>query len=308
MDSNELNRGCSMEEFIQRAWDSLERRAPMSEEEEGAASIYDPSTWDELITGFVLRRHELRELVKYSIREEISSEFLQFQFTGDNFDNFAERADEILKVLGEQERFVLVNEVFLEAALDYPIHHWRVFRYGTPEEKRAYKEKGGGDFQHSEPGVAESMASKVVDRVFREGAPLEQRVLLDAELRRYSATLCSYVGPAPIVWTMQIGFFEIDFPVELKPFVVSTGINELDPDPDHCSFLEASLEQGKAILLALDKVARKGEDALKALVQERSAGRMKTWNFSASDYVTPPSVIRAARAINGAKLEPDVHS
>jgi hypothetical protein len=100
------------------------------------------------------------------------------------------------------------------------------------------------------------MARKVAQRVFRDGAPEQQQVLLKEELARYAKKLHSYKrGSGHIV---QI--FGIDFPAELRNFVD-------DPHPQRNGFFGTlSIEQGKALLTKLDETAKKGEEALKALV------------------------------------------
>jgi hypothetical protein len=103
----------------------------------------------------------------------------------------------------------------------------------------------------------------VVQRVLRGGAPEQQRALLKDELARYAKKLHSYKRG----WRHSVEIFGISFPAELRTFV-----DDPHPKPNG-SFGTVSIEQGKALLAKLDETAKKGEDALKALVaghRERS--------------------------------------
>jgi hypothetical protein len=96
----------------------------------------------------------------------------------------------------------------------------------------------------------------VVQRVFRDGPPEQQRSLLKDELARYAKKLDSY-KPG---WRRHVEIFGISFPAELRTFA-----DDLHPEPN--GFIgTVSIEQGKALLAKLDETAKKGEDALKALL------------------------------------------
>jgi hypothetical protein len=266
MDNNDLNYGCSMKKFIQRVRDSLESvsSAPIGNELEDHLGPYVPH-YDQQVPGFV-SQFELAHLAKYRMLDAITYERLLFESLQSESGNFAGHAEQILQVLGAEERFWIVREAFREAALKCAPDYWRVFRYGTPEERQAYYENGGLDI--SEPGAAESVASNVVDSVFCEGTAQEQLDLLHEELSRYSVQLHGYAGPSHVLRIWLPGSSDVTFPVQLKPLVLSTGVDDDDPRPglDHNTSFKLSLEQAKALLATLDEIAKKGHGALRMLV------------------------------------------
>ncbi len=159
--------------------------------------------------------------------------------------------DEIGKILGKEETEKAISEAYEEEAQRGDPNDWIVFRYGNWEEVRAYEDKGGQCFLDFEPGVAEEIASKVIERVFRDGSPAQQEALLKEELRRCAGKLKANY-PHHV-----IEIFGIHFPSALKPLVLGAGVT--DPDPGHNTntfFKDITLEQGKAILAALKKAAR----------------------------------------------------
>jgi hypothetical protein len=166
-------------------------------------------------------------------------------------------------VAGTKATRTAVEEAFQQAAQDFDRNHWIVFRYGTSEEGEAYREAGGQCFEEFPDGVAERLASQVVERVFREGPAEQQMSLLKTELKRHSTKLHRLKsGPRHV-----IEIFGIDFPAEVKRLILSVGIEDPEPNPQRNTFFKSlTLEQGKAILAALDETARKGEGALKELV------------------------------------------
>jgi hypothetical protein len=81
---------------------------------------------------------------------------------------------------------------------------------------------------------------------------------------------------------------DIDFPSEVKPLVLSIGIDDPEPSRQCNTFFKTlTLEQGKAILVALDETARKGESALKELVAEPE----HFVHTSGLNYSTPEEVV-----------------
>ena len=103
--------------------------------------------------------------------------------------------------------------------------------------------------------------SRVTKRVFRDGEPKEQESLLKEELSRYAAKLHNFKNKGFV-----IEVFGIYFPCEIKPLVLTTGVNDPEPSRDNTFRGKLTVEQGKAFLAALKGVDEKGEDALKALV------------------------------------------
>jgi hypothetical protein len=103
-----------------------------------------------------------------------------------------------------------------------------------------------------------------VQRVLREGRPEQQQALIKDELGRYARKLHGYIrGPR-----RSLEIFGIHFPSELRPLILSTGVN--DPDPQPNGFYSAvTLEHGKTFLAILDETAKNGEGALRALVNRR---------------------------------------
>jgi hypothetical protein len=66
---------------------------------------------------------------------------------------------------GKEETDKAIGEAYEEAAQRFDANDWIVFRYGTSEEARAYEDGGGQCFLDFEPGAAEHIASKVIERV-----------------------------------------------------------------------------------------------------------------------------------------------
>ena len=220
---------------------------------------------------FVPNPDELAVLVRHWVNKAIDDEY--FIFWGQCFgssdlrriDLDWKRVNEIAEVLGDEVTRTAVEEAFQRAAQDFDRNHWIVFRYGTSEEGEAYRQTGGQCFEEFPDGVAERLASQVVERVFREGPAEQQMSLLKTELKRYSIKLHRLKsGPRHV-----IEIFGIDFPSEVKPLVLSIGIDDPEPSPQCNTFFKTlTLEQGKAILAALDETAQRGEGVLKELVAE----------------------------------------
>lgn len=220
---------------------------------------------------FVPTSDELAVLVKHWVNQAINDEY--FVYWGGcigrsdlrRIDFDWNRVNEIEKILGHEANHAAVEEAFQQAAQDFDRNHWIVFRYGTREELDAYQEMGGQCFEEFEDGVACRLASKVAERVFREGTVEHQMSLLKTELKRYSTKLRRLeTGPRHIV-----EIFGIHFPSEMKPLILSIGIVDPEPSPQCNTFFKAiTLEQGKAILAALNEIARKGGGALKELTAE----------------------------------------
>lgn len=219
----------------------------------------------------VLTRDELTVLVRHWANEAINEQYSIFSglcFSSSDFDRIAyawKRVSEIADVLGDEATRTAVDETYRQVAQDCNRNHWIVFRYGTQKERAAIENEGGQCFEEFDEGIAERLASQVVERVFREGPAEQQMSLLKEELKRYSTRLHRLKsGPR---YTIEI--FGIDFPAEMKRLVLSLGIEDPDPNPEHNTFFKTlTLEQGKAILAALDKTARKNEGALKELIAE----------------------------------------
>lgn len=226
------------------------------------------------ITDFVPTKSELIHLVKHWVRKAIDDEY--FIFWGQCVSNSDlrdidfdwNRVNEIAQILGEEETDRAVKKAYEETAQDLERSDWIVLRYGTQEERTAYQDKGGQGLSDFECGVAEEIACKVVQRVFRDGAPEEQQALLKDELGRYARKLRSYKRGAHHV----VEIFGIHFPGEIGSLVLTTGVDNPNPLPNGL-FGALSIAQGKALLAKLDEAAKKGEDALKKLVaghEERS--------------------------------------
>jgi hypothetical protein len=197
---------------------------------------------------------ELAQLVKYRAAKAIEDEFLIFwgQCCGGSdsrrIDAYWGRVNEIGKILGKAETGKAIAEAYEEAAQRGDANAWIVFRYGNAEEARAYEDAGGQCFLDFEPGVAEDIASKVIERVFCEGSPANQEALLKEELRRCAGKLKAKY-PHHI-----IEIFGTFFPSSLKPLVLSAGIGDPDPGENTYTFFkDLTIEEGKAILAVLKK-------------------------------------------------------
>ncbi len=222
----------------------------------------DSSANTEGPVAFVPTPDELAQLVKHWAAEAIGGQFSIFwsQCCGGSelreIDKYWGRVNEIGKILGKERTQKAIREAYEEKAQRGDANDWIVFHYGTSEEARAYEDKGGQCFLDFEPGVAEGIASKVIERVFRDGSPAEQEALLKEELRRCAGKL------KPKYPHHVIEVFGIFFPSSLKALVLGAGVG--DPDPGHninTFFKDLTIEQGKAILAVLKKAAR--ESAVK---------------------------------------------
>jgi hypothetical protein len=212
-----------------------------------------------------ITQRELIHLVKYWVRKAIDDRY--FIFWGQCFGNSDlrcidfdwQRVDEIAQILGEEETDKAVKKAYEETAHEYERNDWILFHYGTRDEQRAYQDKGGQCLSDFERGEAEEIASRVIQRVFRKGTPEEQQALIKDELARYARKLHSYKRG----WRRVVEIFGIFFPVELRSLVLSTGVD--NPNPQANSYV-GSLEQGKALLTKLNEIAERGEGSLAALV------------------------------------------
>jgi hypothetical protein len=216
---------------------------------------------------FVPTQDELIHLVKYWVKKAIDDRYFIFWgqcFGGSDLrriDFDWQRVNELALILGEAETHEAVKKAYEEAAQDSDQSDWIVFRFGTSKEQTMYQDKGGQGLSHFKRGRAEEIASKVVQRVFREGTPEEQQALIKDELAHYARKLHSYKRGCRHVVEM----FGISFPRELCRLVPSTGVDNPNPEPN--GLLQTlSIDQGKALLAKLDEIAKKGEGALKALV------------------------------------------
>jgi hypothetical protein len=221
------------------------------------------------ITGFVPRQDELMALVKHWVKRAIEDEYFIFWgqcFGSSDFrriDFYWHRVNEIARILGDAETDRAVAKAYEEMSQGFGPDrgHWIVFRYGTREERTAFQDQGGQFLEDFEPGVAEEVARKTVQRVFRDGAPKQQQALMKDLLVRYARKLQSYKPDGGHFFEI----FGIWFPNELRSLILSTGAE--DPDPQPNGFFGAiSLERGKAFLAKLDEIAKEGDGALKALV------------------------------------------
>ena len=255
----------------------------MTEDKNNNLSAYKPIR-------FMPTPDQLAVLVKHWVNEAINDEYFLFWgqcvSTSDirRIDLDWKRVNEIAEVLGDEATHAAVEETYQQAAQAFDRNHWIVFRYGTREELDAYQEMGGQCLEEFHDGVAHRLASQVVERVFREGPAEQQMSLLKTELKRYSTKIHRLKsGPRYI-----IEIFGIDFPSEVKPLVLSIGIDDPEPSPQCNTFFKTlTLEQGKAILAALDETARKGESALKELVAESE----HFVHASGLNYSTPEEVV-----------------
>jgi hypothetical protein len=246
-------------------------------------------------TCFVPTPDELAVLVKHWVNEAIDDEYFIFwgQCFGlsdlDQIDFDWNRVHEIEKMLGHEATRKAVEDAYQHAAQDYDRNHWIVFRYGTDEEQTAYQEVVRQCVEDCQDGVADSLASQVVERVFREGSVEQQTRLLKEELKRYSTKLNHLkTGPHRI-----FEIFDIHFPAEVKRLISSIGVEDPEPNPRGNTFFKTlTLEQGKLILSALDEIARKGEGALKELVSVHTQ----------SSAVCSPSA-KAQQEISGSEVE-----
>jgi len=216
---------------------------------------------------FVPTPEELAVLVSYWVKDAIRVKY--FIFWGQCYGGCEireisfdwERVNEIAKVLGNEATDRAVEGAYLRAAQDYNRNDWIVFCYGTHQEKKGYQKIGGQGLDDFDAGVADRLASQVLERVFREGTAEQQMCLLETELRRYSTKLRAIKDRSGHL----IQIFGIYFPAELKRLVLGVGVEDAD---SKWGFNTLTLEQGKAILAALDETARNGEGALKELVAE----------------------------------------
>jgi hypothetical protein len=210
--------------------------------------------------------------VKHWVKKAIKDEY--FIFWGQCFGTFDlddiysdwNRVDQIAQILVSEETDRAITEAYEKAAQRYERSDWVVFRYGNEQEQKSYQDKGGQAFSDFKCGEAEEIACKVMQRVFRDGTPEQQQALLKDELARYAKKLSSYKpGRGHIA-----EIFGIYFPSELRPFIVSAGI--VDPCPNsgpdtNSDFGTPKIKQGEVLLVMLDETAKKGEDALRALVK-----------------------------------------
>jgi len=224
---------------------------------------------------FVATPDELIVLVKHWVNRAIKDRY--FLFWGQCFgssdlrriDLDWKRVNEIAKVLGDELTRTAVEEAYQQAAQHYDRNDWIVFLFGTQEEEEAYQNIGGQFLEEFPEGVADRLASQVAARVFREGPEKKQMSLLKTELKRHSTKFCRLKNDAGHI----VEIFGIIFPSEIKSLILSTGIDDPEPNPRSNTFFKAiTLEQGKAILAALDEAARKGEGALRELVAEPEDG------------------------------------
>jgi hypothetical protein len=217
---------------------------------------------------------EVIHLVKFWVKKAIDDRY--FIFWGQCFgssdlrriDFDWKRVNEIAQILGEEETDRAVKKAYEEVAQDFDRSDWIVFRYGRRKERSLYQDKGGQGLSHFDCGAAEEIARKVVQIVFREGTPEEQQALIKDELSRYAKRLHGYKRG----WRHVVEIFGIYFPAELRRLILRLGVDAPNPQPNGF-FGTLSIEQGKAFLAMLDETARKGEDALEALVtreEERS--------------------------------------
>ena len=175
-------------------------------------------------------QNELINLVKYWVKEAIADEY--FIFWGQCFGNSDlrdtdfdwNRVNEIAQILGEEETNRAVKKAYEETAHDFERSDWIVFRFGTQEERTAYQDKGGQCLSNFECGVAEEIACKVVQRVFRDGAPERQQALLKDELARYERKLYFYNRGS-----RSVEILGIYFPAELRILV-----DDPHPEPNGC--------------------------------------------------------------------------
>jgi hypothetical protein len=226
------------------------------------------------VTGFVPTQGELIHLVKHWVREAIEDDYFIFWgqcFGSSDFrriDSDWERVNEIAQILGKEETEKAVKKAYEEVAQDFERCDWIVFQYGTQEERTLYQDDGGQGLSDFEPGEAEEIACRVVQRVLRDAALEKQLALIKDELARYARKLRSYKRGSQHV----VEIFGIYFPSELRRLIASIGVADPDPQPNGF-FGTLSIEQGKALLAMLDETAKQGEGALEALVtgnEERS--------------------------------------
>ena len=246
---------------------TMEDRHRDNTNETANSALMDSAANKEGVHGFVPTPDELAQLVKHWAAEAISDQFMIFwgQCCGGSdsrrINNYWGRVDEIGKILGRAETKKAISEAYEEEAQRGNANDWIVFRYGTSEEARAYEEAGGQCFLDFEPGVAEGIASKVIERVFRDGSPVQQEALLKEELRRCAGKLKADY-PHHV-----IEIFGIHFPSALKPLVLGAGVADPDPgDNTNTFFRGLTIEQGTAILTALKKAARESGNTSSAPV------------------------------------------
>jgi hypothetical protein len=235
--------------------------------------IADITASKEGVHAFVPTRDELAQLAKHWAGEAISDEFEIFwgQCCGGSdwqqINNYWGRVDEIGKILGKEETEKAIGEAYEDEAQRFAdASDWIVFRYGTSEEARAYEDGGGQCFLDFEPGVAEAITSKVIERVFRDGSPSDQEALLKEELRRCASKLKANY-PHHI-----IEIFGIHFPSALKPLVLGAGVADPDPGRDTNTFFkDLTIKEGKAILDALKESVRESANTSSASVKGEEA-------------------------------------
>ena len=212
-----------------------------------------------------ITQDELIHLVKYWVKKAIDDRYFIFWgqcFGGSDLrriDFDWQRVNELALILGEAETHEAVKNAYEEAAQDFRQNDWIVFNYGTQEERTLYQDSGGQFLSDFEPGEAEEIAQRVVQRVFHEGTPEEQQALLRDDLARHAKKLYSYNRCSSAVEICGICFSS-----QLRGSIPSKGIDVPNPHPNE-AVGTISIEQGKAFLEALNETAKKGEAALEAL-------------------------------------------
>jgi hypothetical protein len=220
-------------------------------------------------TVFVPTEEELFQLVKYWTREATREEWGRFNGLSYGHKDLYwthekwRRVHEIAEVLRDELTNYAIDEALAEEAQECDRNTWIVFRYGTTDERREYEATRRSEFQF-EPVAASAVASKVVERIFREASSEEQADLLNEELQRYATKFEGYIAVESSQYRRcfdedgyddpickKIDRFGIRFPATLKSLV-----------PE----ISDRFEEGKAMLKALDEIAKKGEDALKTLI------------------------------------------
>jgi hypothetical protein len=220
-----------------------------------------------LKSAFVPTQDELMQLVNYWTKKAIADEYFVFYgqcYGGSDLRriDFAwNRVNEIAQVLGKEHTDEAVKKTHEETAQKFdPQSDWIVFRYGTVAEQTAYQDAGGQLLENFEPGVAEDMARKVMQRVLRDGEPEKQEALLKDRLIYYATKLNGYISGSRYIVEVS----EVTFPVGVLP-LLNTGICDNTLDLRRNWYFNAlDFDRRKSFLTKLDEISN-DESALKSL-------------------------------------------
>jgi hypothetical protein len=186
------------------------------------------------LSEFVPMQEELIQLVKYWVRKAIDGDYFIFwgQCVGGSalrrVDFAWQRVNDIPQIAGKDEKDGAVIQAYEDAAQECERSHWIVFCFGTREERTLYQDQGGQCLWDFASGVSEEIARSMAQRVLSEGKPEKQQALIKDELGRYARKLHRYKR----VPGHSVEILGIHFPAELRRLILSTGVNDPDPQPN----------------------------------------------------------------------------